>query len=252
MSAPTRLCRVCGGPLPKRKKYLCSPECKLADGARIAREKRALTPVPDRPCKECGATVSYVGVGIPPKFCSQACKLRFHSRVRRRRLLGVAPLDEQLCRECGLTFIRRKANQVYCSRRCYQRGNPKRPKFTPSTRRCQNCGGDFVSKRYDQRFCSVKCQRAADGRRRARALLRPLGEHYSDLDVFERDHWRCHLCGKFVRRDVSRNDPLGATIDHIIPLSQGGTDEPTNVATAHRSCNGLKGDRLAGEQLRIL
>lgn len=38
-------------------------------------------------------------------------------------------------------------------------------------------------------------------------------------------------------------DPDGATIDHIVPLSLGGSDEPANVATAHRRCNIRKGDQ---------
>lgn len=41
---------------------------------------------------------------------------------------------------------------------------------------------------------------------------------------------RCHICGG-----------LGAdTRDHVIPLAQGGTNDPSNVKPAHRSCNSGK------------
>jgi 5-methylcytosine-specific restriction endonuclease McrA len=63
--------------------------------------------------------------------------------------------------------------------------------------------------------------------------------------VFERDNWTCHLCGGAVDPDLPRLDPMGATIDHLTPLSLGGVDELANVATAHWSCNRAKGNRVA-------
>ena len=51
----------------------------------------------------------------------------------------------------------------------------------------------------------------------------------------------CHLCGQGPRPD----DPFVA--DHIIPRAYGGTDDPTNLAPAHRSCNGRKGQQLGDE-----
>lgn len=64
--------------------------------------------------------------------------------------------------------------------------------------------------------------------------------------------WRCHLCGKRVRRKASRTDPFGATIDHLVPLSLGGADEPANVATAHYRCNQDKRACAMNEQLALL
>lgn len=46
------------------------------------------------------------------------------------------------------------------------------------------------------------------------------------------------------------NDPRSsrfATWDHITPLSKGGTDDPSNLALACRSCNRKKGDRTPQE-----
>jgi 5-methylcytosine-specific restriction endonuclease McrA len=74
---------------------------------------------------------------------------------------------------------------------------------------------------------------------------------YTDREIFERDGWRCYLCGKPVDRTVPRTDPLGATIDHIVPRSRGGPDAPDNVATAHWRCNRQKRDRPADYQLRL-
>jgi 5-methylcytosine-specific restriction endonuclease McrA len=47
--------------------------------------------------------------------------------------------------------------------------------------------------------------------------------------------------------DPRRSDwraPGFPTLDHLIPASKGGTDDPENLKLAHRSCNRAKGDRL--------
>src|SRR5688500_6811320 len=63
--------------------------------------------------------------------------------------------------------------------------------------------------------------------------------------VFKRDGHLCLYCGhRFYDRDLSR--------EHVRPLSQGGEDDWTNVATACRRCNNHKAGRTpeqAGMQL---
>ena len=54
-------------------------------------------------------------------------------------------------------------------------------------------------------------------------------------DVYERTHGKCALCGKFVRFDQF-------TIDHIIPLEKGGTNELDNLQCTCRCCNAMKQD----------
>jgi hypothetical protein len=63
----------------------------------------------------------------------------------------------------------------------------------------------------------------------------------------------CHLCGEPARA----GDPLVA--DHVIPRSKGGHDGIGNLAPAHASCNGRRGDqpidpaspRIANPPLRV-
>lgn len=42
----------------------------------------------------------------------------------------------------------------------------------------------------------------------------------------------CHLCGK----------PYADTIDHIVPVAHGGSDDVSNLKPAHTSCNSRKRD----------
>jgi 5-methylcytosine-specific restriction endonuclease McrA len=55
----------------------------------------------------------------------------------------------------------------------------------------------------------------------------------------ERDGTDCSICGDPVDMSISRNDDfkMCPSIDHVIPRSRGGTDDPSNLALAHLSCN---------------
>lgn len=71
-----------------------------------------------------------------------------------------------------------------------------------------------------------------------------------DLDaLIERDNHRCHICGgkvserrKFGKRGTPRGDmSTYPTVDHIIPVSRGGSHTWGNVKLAHWSCNSKRG-----------
>ncbi|WP_227979969.1 HNH endonuclease [Nocardia spumae] len=67
-----------------------------------------------------------------------------------------------------------------------------------------------------------------------------------------RDGYRCHICRRNTDRSKVVPHPKAPTIDHLIPLSLGGTHEPANVATACFLCNSRKGAIGAGDQLALL
>lgn len=56
--------------------------------------------------------------------------------------------------------------------------------------------------------------------------------------VFERDGYRCRYCG------IELTDP---TIDHVMPVSRGGTDGMANLVTCCYSCNNAKADMTPEE-----
>lgn len=59
----------------------------------------------------------------------------------------------------------------------------------------------------------------------------------------QRDGWRCLLCNrKFEDPSPSHPHPLSVTIDHVLPVSKGGTNEPNNLQLTHRMCNMKKHD----------
>jgi 5-methylcytosine-specific restriction endonuclease McrA len=63
---------------------------------------------------------------------------------------------------------------------------------------------------------------------------------FTRRNVFLRDGYRCQYCGREGTAD-------SLTIDHVVPFSRGGRDLWTNVVTACRRCNNMKGNQLLQE-----
>jgi 5-methylcytosine-specific restriction endonuclease McrA len=76
---------------------------------------------------------------------------------------------------------------------------------------------------------------------------------YDRADIAQRDRWTCSLCGQRILRNAKVPHPRALTMDHVVPISEGGDDAPWNVKAAHFRCNSVKGNRPieAGEQLML-
>lgn len=48
--------------------------------------------------------------------------------------------------------------------------------------------------------------------------------------------YHCEYCGDGLRKNE-------VTVDHVIPQSHGGSDDPDNLVAACRHCNSQKGDK---------
>jgi 5-methylcytosine-specific restriction endonuclease McrA len=77
----------------------------------------------------------------------------------------------------------------------------------------------------------------------------PVVEEFTYEQVYERDGTHCQICGAPVvigwDRFVLGYNPLAAHVDHIVPLSRGGSHTLENVQLACAFCNQSKKDRLA-------
>ena len=63
-------------------------------------------------------------------------------------------------------------------------------------------------------------------------------------EVYNRSNGVCPICGKQMSKYVY-------TVDHIIPLSRGGTNEITNLRAVHKDCNRFKGNFLDDEFMNL-
>lgn len=79
-----------------------------------------------------------------------------------------------------------------------------------------------------------------------RRAIKKLVEHspYSRAEIVNKFEGICQLC--FIPIDLSLppRHPMSLSLDHIIPLSLGGSDAEHNLAPAHYGCNSSKGNRI--------
>ena len=244
-----RICEVCGADY--RPTYGEQRTCGRACGVALRRHEYGT----------CGST----------PLCGQASEVLWASCVvcqsafivRRRKRHCERPITAQQCPECGSTIVgyRRKYCTKACCRRAWRRHRrhtqrvalalvPKTDWRTqPRTRHshCLECGDLLAGKQ--GKWCSDACRdRAYD--RHARHLARtapycdPTEPLFTTREIAERDGWRCHIC----RRKVSAEQ---ATIDHLIPVTDGGQHVRSNVSLAHHHCNSIRSDSGAAQLLLV-
>lgn len=212
-------------------------------------------PPPRGWCRSCETPLTLPEKGHRPVYCAD-CHPDVQRQPRRCDLCGqqhqghglrcdrckhrtrYAPVTVPLnCAECGSAFERagfRHATTNYCSTLCRykaRRAQDKERARTPAGR---------------------DANRTKNHRRRAR-LNGATSEPFAPAEVFDRDDWRCQLCGVRCLKAATYPHPRYPTLDHIVPLSKGGDHTRANVQCACLRCNTAKGNRtIKPEQLRLL
>ena len=113
-----------------------------------------------------------------------------------------------------------------------------------ATKLCTECGREHRDAyAYLCYACYYKQWRARGGpaveHARAMDALRSVGRLTVNVDTLRDEGITdCHVCGDPVDWEADRRrDANAPTIDHIVPLSEGGSLDRSNVALAHRSHN---------------
>ena len=182
-------------------------------------------------------------------------------------------MTERDCAVCSISLDGYHFNAVYCADcRLGVRRRNDAARYARNAERCAVQHKDWVQRNREKRTAYLRewqashrdkvseyhrrwANRNAEKRHSIRAKRRSaFVESVDPLRVYERDGWRCQLCGRPVRQDVKHPHPQAPVIDHILPISVGGTHEYRNVQTAHHLCNSSKSNRVvgAGEQLRLI
>lgn len=270
-------CLSCGAVLGFGRRKFCSGSCA-----------RRFHRPPKEPaatgCKKCGAPIAAKPPGQkgrPRYFCDDCCNRRDRQNGWLKR--GPRTLEGD-CPACGKRFRRRTTatdarNDVYCSVGCAQNHRSARRDLIRTLRAplhaledalrevarhrtCAICGAPFVVTSGNRAFgndcyCSPECARIGGNERRLKSHAREKGwggryEKIDSLAIFDRDGWRCHLCGKRVNKRLRWPHPLSASRDHIVPRSLSGDHVKTNIRLAHLTCNEHKGTRPVNEQTILL
>ena len=79
-------------------------------------------------------------------------------------------------------------------------------------------------------------------RKAARSQYQPVGRWIrveKRLAIYLRDRFTCLVCC----RDLHDADPADVTLDHVVPRSDGGSNDETNLYVSCRHCNCSRGNR---------
>ncbi|WP_081401272.1 HNH endonuclease [Acinetobacter tandoii] len=195
------------------------------------------------------------------KCCTRQCydKLKY-------KLKKIPTIKTCLC--CGVEFNSKQGQSKYCSAECRIRSISEEAKVSRETYTriaeahvrvsfCVVCN-EFCDAPYQgnlRKFCSASCEnkniRSKPYYRAKRSRLDALkrnaskAERIDPIDVLNRDGWICYLCGiptpKNLRGTYEFNAP---EVDHIVPLSRGGSHSMNNLRCACRKCNNKKANHM--------
>lgn len=263
-------CKECGNSFETKKGFesrqvFCSSACDSKWRYKSPKHKPVI-------CTNCN--IEFIPKAADrTKYCSRECAFE-HKRAKPKNKAKPA------CVVCGKELDGR-AGTKYCSGECISKNNyrlylqwknsdkykdslkKQREKHVEKARHydliCHCCERSFKANRSTCKYCSPECSKKAyyasepkkEERRRYRA--RKVNAYVAPVfteEIIKRDKGICGICGKKISLKLQYPHPMSLSIDHILPLSDGGTHEPKNVQLAHFICNSVKG--MGGtDQLRL-
>ena len=190
----------------------------------------------------------------PPKFCSKICHGKHLSTqaFARNKFKTFEAYLNKLLRVNERKAIAERNKQTKLEKQAKQH------------RQCKQCSGavGYVFGR-GKLFCSKLCnkefskaqpeakeqKKAHKNKREALKRGATHGDTVKPLNILLRDGWHCKLCGietPQTKRGLMVDD--APELDHIIPLSKGGSHTEANLQTLCRKCNGWKSSKILTEE----
>lgn len=187
--------------------------------------------------------------------CSEPCK-----KAREARLRKQVTRYDKACAICGTEFIAKNSRAKFCSDKCKHKSaysfvkarreklREERSDFVEAP--CYHCGKPLtklasMSGKISHPHCREQRKRDWNRQKNAKRRRYRYIAHSKFQEIAERDLWTCHLCNEYVDESLPSMARLGPSLDHVIPISKGGTDDPENLKLAHWICNVRKGNRIA-------
>lgn len=191
-------------------------------------------------CKRCGSVIERANStlwckGIVCEFCSQQKTQKNELQDERIKLMRFFIALKQsktpkICACCGEVFYSKYSLSTYCSEKCKMKAKKQRQK-----------------ERDPEKYREKRRIHAKGSKHIRRA--KKYGVEYENgitlAKVILKNNNVCQICGRLCDKTdkvYGSAGPNYPSIDHIKPLSKGGTHTWNNVQLAHMMCNSVKSD----------
>jgi hypothetical protein len=252
----TLTCAECAGAFEQKNRFgvaptycsPCRPIVKARNQLRWQRDQRVKARAEanlDVTCQDCARVFQRKNlIGAPPLRCAECRVALARENARRNNLARDAASAERYAAEG------RQSTCVDCGQlmTCQRFGSP--------FRWCPPC--------YDRHAAAQKKAWVEANRDKSRAISRK-GQHvrrarmaqaeieeFDESEIFERDNWKCGICGKKIDPKLRCPDPMSKSVDHIVPVVQLGGWTRANIRAAHLGCNKIRNQYGGGEQLMLI
>lgn len=183
-------------------------------------------------------------------------------------------LLKKICNRCNEPFIANAITNIHCDT-CLlilrQEFEYNESLWKDKRIECKECGKEFEMRTRRSNYCSHKCMSRATNRNKEikrRKQIKRNGKIDYDISLTKltmKDERKCKICGSLIDEQDYEIDERGnfvvgklyPSIDHIIPISKGGTHTWNNVQLAHHHCNTIKDNNIFKKmepngQLRVI
>ena len=128
-------------------------------------------------------------------------------------------------------------------------------------KKCLHCGETFITTNGKKKYCSKRCCNRA-GEKKKEIVKRMREKRNGNIDwnislelLAKRDKGICHICKRKIDWTDFKTTKEGAfialknypSIDHVYPISMGGTHTWENVRLSHKRCNEVKSNKMVYE-----
>jgi hypothetical protein len=173
-------------------------------------------------------------------------------------------LIAKLCLWCSTSFQTTFETKSYCDRKCKELAKQSRKWFAKTSgiellpnqiRRavktfyviqCKNCGESISTTKKNKLYCDYVCADMLSKTRKRQNQVKKFKKASAPnivARIYYRDKGICGICKEPIDLRLQYPNLLSLSVDHITPVSQGGTNLQSNLQPAHLICNSKRGNK---------
>lgn len=214
-------CKYCG--VQRLSRYSTTKFCN--DKCRNSFYKRQTV---NKVCKRCNKP--FEGKSRR-SYCSSECRKKPIELIKTKEPKAK---QQKSCSHCGSFFMASQSKR-YCSKDCAYQMQLKRMKEERDRTKtflhkcCKECGKHYETTRSRSCYCSEECSSRYENRQKEitrRKRISMNGKVHWDISIerlMKRDKNICYLCERHVDNTVDPNADNYPSIEHVMPISKGGT-----------------------------